>query len=107
MTKRQHIGNQIDAAMILARAECVSVTDNGSPEGRTPFRSALTTVILSAVPSTAATSESTKAKVAIWEIDNEARRCLGCAEVAGIGAERFPLQLPLPLQIFNPKPMTL
>ena len=43
MTKRQHIGNQIDAAMILARAECVSVTDDGSPEGRTPFRSALTT----------------------------------------------------------------
>ena len=49
-----------------------------------------------------------QAKDSNLEVDNEARGCLPCAEITvWIGAERFPLQLPLPLQIFNPKPMTL
>ena len=49
-----------------------------------------------------------QAKGSNLAFDYKARGYLGCVEVAvWIGAERLPLQLPLPLQIFNPKPMTV
>ena len=44
MTKRQHIGNQIDAAMILARADFVNVHHFGLRGNRFTITAAATAV---------------------------------------------------------------